>query len=191
MVLDEVEKLYPGLRETIAHWKAMELPACPRCRSPYTARVSAGLVGRSMHLAGATHKIRLIPNGHPADFYCNSCKRYFDSWGQTVNVGGLLITVNRPEKWIGDTVACFVQVENPRKKALPFYLGNFRLFDGDGRRYEVDDRENESKGLFVAVTQIARRTMLQGYVPFALAKGAYPAKVIHGHAGAPTAVWEG
>ena len=54
--IDRVETRYEGFREM----------------------VSAGLVGRSIHLAGATTKIRLLPNGHPADFYCNQCDQYFN-----------------------------------------------------------------------------------------------------------------
>jgi hypothetical protein len=26
----------------------------------------------------ATTKIRLLPNGHPADYYCNQCRTYFN-----------------------------------------------------------------------------------------------------------------
>jgi len=72
------EAQYPGLRKTIYSWDAMDLPPCPLCGSANTAKVSAGLVGRSLHLAAATTKIRLLANGYPADCYCNQCGRYFD-----------------------------------------------------------------------------------------------------------------
>ena len=76
--IDRVETRYEGFREMVYRWDAMELPPCALCGSADTAKVSAGLVGRSIHLAGATTKIRLLPNGHPADFYCNQCDQYFN-----------------------------------------------------------------------------------------------------------------
>jgi hypothetical protein len=76
--IDQVESEYAGFRKLVEHWEAKDLPSCPSCGSANTAEVSAGLVGISMRLAGATSKIKLLPNGHPADFYCNQCARYFD-----------------------------------------------------------------------------------------------------------------
>ena len=76
--IDRVEAQYEGFREMVHRWDAMELPPCPFCGSSDTAKVSAGLVGRSINLAGATTKIRLLPNGHPADYYCNQCESYFN-----------------------------------------------------------------------------------------------------------------
>jgi len=76
--IDRVDAQRPGFREMVESWDAMELPSCTSCGSADTAKVSAGLVGRSIHLAGATTKIRLLPNGHPADYYCNQCKQYFN-----------------------------------------------------------------------------------------------------------------
>lgn len=76
--IDRVDAQRPGFRETVERWDAADLPPCPSCGSAETAKVSAGLVGRSIHLACATTKIRLLPNGHPADYYCNQCKEYFN-----------------------------------------------------------------------------------------------------------------
>ena len=92
--IDQHERDYPGFRRLVEGWEAKELPSCPHCTSTDTAEVSAGLVGRSMRLAGATTKIKLLPNGHPADYFCNECKRYFD-WpdgpgtGSTSAPGGI------------------------------------------------------------------------------------------------------
>ena len=88
--LGKVEAVYPGFREMVHQWEAMELPPCPQCGSDDTAKVSAGLVGRSIHLAAATTKIRLLPNGHPADYYCNQCKCYFNGpdGGHGTEIGG-------------------------------------------------------------------------------------------------------
>ena len=77
--IERVEKLYPGFRKSLEHYEALKLPSCPTCGSADTASVSAGLVGLSIHLAGATSKIKLLPNGHPADFFCRGCDRFFNA----------------------------------------------------------------------------------------------------------------
>jgi hypothetical protein len=88
--IDRVDGKRPGFREMVECWDAMELPPCPSCGSADTAQVSAGLVGRSIHLAVATTKIRLLPNGHPADYYCNQCQSYFNGpdGGHVKDIGG-------------------------------------------------------------------------------------------------------
>jgi hypothetical protein len=187
---DDVERQYPGFRETVAYWEAQELPSCSRCGSQYTARVSAGLVGRSMRLSGATRKIHLIPNGHPADFWCNSCRRYFDSWGSVAIVEGLQVIVNRPERWRSGAVACFVLVANPSKKPLPWYLRELHLLDGDGKRYDETDEATELGRVTSVATRVDPHSLIQGYVTFALPKEAYASKVIHGHVSTPTATWQ-
>jgi DNA-directed RNA polymerase subunit RPC12/RpoP len=76
--IDAVDEEYTGFSESVERWEASQLPRCPHCGSDETAKVSAGLVGRSIRLAAATTKIRLLANGHPADYYCNRCKSYFN-----------------------------------------------------------------------------------------------------------------
>jgi predicted RNA-binding Zn-ribbon protein involved in translation (DUF1610 family) len=73
-----VEKQYPGIRQNIDSFESADLPSCPRCGSVNTAVVSVGIVGRSIHVAAATNKMRLLPDGHPAEFYCNECGHYLD-----------------------------------------------------------------------------------------------------------------
>jgi hypothetical protein len=73
-----VEKEYSGIRENINGFESADLPSCRKCGSANTAAVCVGIVGRSIHVAAATTKIRLLPNGHRAGFYCNECGRYFD-----------------------------------------------------------------------------------------------------------------
>jgi hypothetical protein len=77
--IEELEQQYPGFRKTVEYYEALKLPPCPTCGSADTAQVSAGLVGRSTNLAAVTSKIKLLANGHPADFYCARCDRYFDA----------------------------------------------------------------------------------------------------------------
>lgn len=76
--LADAEKQYPGIRETVAYYEAQTVPDCGYCGSSDTAKVSAGLVGRSVTVAAATTRIHLRPNGpNPAPLYCNACGRYF------------------------------------------------------------------------------------------------------------------
>ena len=75
----EFERSYPGITEQIQRFEAMELPPCPVCGSSDTASVQVGIVGRTIHLAGATSKFHLIPNGNGKGIYfCNVCRQQFD-----------------------------------------------------------------------------------------------------------------
>lgn len=76
--MKRIEKLHPGIREDIDSYESLNLPPCPSCGSADTAAVSAGIVGRSIHVAVATTKIRLLPNPVPEDYFCNRCREYFD-----------------------------------------------------------------------------------------------------------------
>jgi hypothetical protein len=77
--LRAAEARYPGFKATLDHYETQALPPCPACGSTETAKTSTGLVGYSMALAAATTKIKLIPNGPSADFYCNACDKFFDA----------------------------------------------------------------------------------------------------------------
>lgn len=77
--LAQLEKKYPGIRQTIDGYETSFVPACRECGSDDTATVQVGLVGRSMTLAAATSRVRLIANGPKlGKYFCNSCERYFD-----------------------------------------------------------------------------------------------------------------
>ena len=86
--LQRVETLYPGIRKTIDYYEGMDLPPCPACDSPDTASVSAGIVGRSIHVAAATSKMRLLADGHPELYYCNTCGTYFSDSDYTPDYAG-------------------------------------------------------------------------------------------------------
>jgi hypothetical protein len=77
----EVVKTDDSLRDTVNYYESLVLPPCPTCGSKKTAKVSTGLVGRSIAVASATNKIKLVPNGHPGDYFCRACDRYFDAHG--------------------------------------------------------------------------------------------------------------
>ena len=76
--LDRLEAMYEGLKVQIESFEAMELPNCPNCNSSDTASVQVGIIGRTMNLAGATSKVKLIPNGpRPGKHHCNQCNSFF------------------------------------------------------------------------------------------------------------------
>ncbi len=77
--LNQMEKQHPGIRETIRFFEEATVPACSRCGSSDTATVGCGIVGRTISIAGATTKFRLIPNGPPPGrYFCNACEKFFD-----------------------------------------------------------------------------------------------------------------
>jgi hypothetical protein len=77
--VEDLEKMYPGIREQILRFENATLPVCTRCGSHDTAEFSVGLIGRSINIAGSTTRIRLIANGpKPAAFFCNRCHNCYD-----------------------------------------------------------------------------------------------------------------
>ena len=76
--MDRMECGYPGIKAEILAFEAAETPPCKFCASADTAKVQCGLVGRSMNIATATSKFKLLPNA-PKDgkFYCNRCDKFF------------------------------------------------------------------------------------------------------------------
>ena len=82
---DEEDKIrdseigYPGISSEIRHYEEAKLPSCFHCGSNETARVSIGLVGRSMTIAGRTKKMKLLANGpKPGTYFCRACDKYYD-----------------------------------------------------------------------------------------------------------------
>lgn len=53
----EAEQTYPGFQKTLDFYESLDLPPCPKCGATDSARVSAGVIRRSIHLAAATTKI--------------------------------------------------------------------------------------------------------------------------------------
>ena len=61
--LEWMEKNYPGIKKQINHFEKAKLPRCSHCKSRRTADVQVGIIGRTIYIAGATTKFKLIPNG--------------------------------------------------------------------------------------------------------------------------------
>jgi len=74
----ELEEQYPGFRESVDAHESADLPPCPTCGSTTTAGVITGLIGRTINLAAATTKVKLVPNGRPGGFHCEACDKFFD-----------------------------------------------------------------------------------------------------------------
>ena len=76
--VDRLETTYPGIGETIFYFEEATYPACPCCCSQDTASLQCGIIGRTINIAGATTKLKLIANGpRPGQYFCNSCNEFF------------------------------------------------------------------------------------------------------------------
>jgi hypothetical protein len=74
-----LEKQYPGIGDAIRRYEQASVPACPGCGSGNTATVGCGLIGRTINIAGATTKFRLIPHGpKPGQYFCHACSKFFN-----------------------------------------------------------------------------------------------------------------
>ncbi len=68
-----------GIRETILRFEEAILSPCPSCGADSTADVQCGIIGRTINIAAATTKFKLVPNGpRPGRYFCNSCQTFFD-----------------------------------------------------------------------------------------------------------------
>lgn len=80
--LGRLEEDYPGIGESIRRFEADALPVCARCGSENTAAVHCGIIGRTISLAAATTKFKLIANGpKPGKYFCHACQGFFDEPG--------------------------------------------------------------------------------------------------------------
>ena len=77
--LERMEKEYPGIRETILGFEEATLPVCSRCGSENTADAQCGIIGRTINIAAATTKFKVIANGPKAGkYFCNTCNEFFN-----------------------------------------------------------------------------------------------------------------
>jgi hypothetical protein len=76
--LDEKERMYPDIKKQVYSFENADLPTCAHCGSEDTASVQIGLIGRTIFLASATTKLKLIANGpKPGEYFCNQCEAFF------------------------------------------------------------------------------------------------------------------
>lgn len=76
--LDCMERDRPGIRRQILSFEKAGLPVCSRCKSKDTADVQCGVIGRTISIAAATTKVKLVGNGpKPGAYFCNACKKFF------------------------------------------------------------------------------------------------------------------
>jgi len=74
----DYEQSYPGISEQILRYERGVLPPCIFCGSTDTAVVLRGIIGRTIHLASATSKVKLSIKIGNRLFYCNTCQQPFD-----------------------------------------------------------------------------------------------------------------
>ena len=80
VVMDQMEAQHDGITEQIARFDEAEMPPCLHCGSADTAKVIAGVLSRTIYIASATTKIKLLPNIlDEGAFFCNDCQKYFDN----------------------------------------------------------------------------------------------------------------
>ena len=78
--LSKLDSDYPGVRDFIVNLEAKTLPICPHCDCEDTAEVNVGVIGRTIAMAGATSRFKLIPNGpKPGEYFCNGCQSFFET----------------------------------------------------------------------------------------------------------------
>ena len=76
--LDELEIDYPDISDSILQFEEAKLPVCSHCGSKDTAKVQCGIVGRTMTIASATTRIKLLANGPvPGEYFCNTCNKFY------------------------------------------------------------------------------------------------------------------
>jgi hypothetical protein len=77
--LNWLEKHYPGIGETIRFFEEAALPACSRCASGDPASVQCGVIGRTISIAAATTRFKLVANAPaPGKYFCNTCNSFFE-----------------------------------------------------------------------------------------------------------------
>jgi len=77
--LEKMESQREGIIKSIMAYENENLPSCPHCGSGDTASVQVGIMGRTIYIAAATTKVKLIPNGpKQGEYFCHECGKYFD-----------------------------------------------------------------------------------------------------------------
>ena len=80
--LEKLDADYPGLRDYVLELEAAVLPGCSLCGSDNTAQVNVGVIGRTIALAAATSRFKLVPNRpKPGAYFCHDCRSFFDGEG--------------------------------------------------------------------------------------------------------------
>lgn len=78
--LETLENKYVGISAQIMQFENATLKPCLHCKSDNTALVQVGIIGRTIHIAAATIRMKLVSN--PRDrlgkFFCNGCGKFFN-----------------------------------------------------------------------------------------------------------------
>lgn len=80
--LSELEKQYLGIQAQIEAMEGTPSSSCPRCGREDAARITIGLVGRTLALAAATTRCHLLPSGTDESqgmtWFCRHCQETYD-----------------------------------------------------------------------------------------------------------------
>jgi hypothetical protein len=74
--LSRAERGYPGFQKALAYYESLRLPVCPRCGGEPSTLIS-GLTGRTIALAAATTRVKLLANRRAGNFFCSRCDELF------------------------------------------------------------------------------------------------------------------
>jgi len=78
--LSKLDCDYPGVRDYLVKLEAKAMPECVHCDCEDTAEVNVGVIGRTIAMAQASSRFKLIPNGpKPGEYFCNGCRSFFDA----------------------------------------------------------------------------------------------------------------
>ena len=76
--LESLERSYPGIREQILGFEEASVPACSCCGSSDTAEVQVGVIGRTINIAYATTRVKLIGSAPKlGPYFCHVCDDFF------------------------------------------------------------------------------------------------------------------
>ena len=66
----------------LKQYNALDVPQCVYCEGSDTATVQCGVIRLTMALSANCRKFKLVGNGpKPAEWYCNSCEKFFNEDG--------------------------------------------------------------------------------------------------------------
>lgn len=84
--LRKLETDYPGILNELRRLIIAGRAVCPRCQSTQTAVVLRGMIGRTIALAAATPRVKLLPPGQPNHSHCcRACGHGFSASGAPVH----------------------------------------------------------------------------------------------------------
>ena len=78
--IQQMEREYRGIADTILYFENMTIPRCPFCGSSDTAISQVGIIGRTLRIVHATKKFHLCASASQVHgkYFCNKGRHYYD-----------------------------------------------------------------------------------------------------------------